>query len=73
MKLYIFYLEWYWIFTPSLTTCLTDHVSQDDSKSSIIDKTILLKYNNIIENQLTVRSFYPLKVYIFYFSFTASI
>ena len=53
MKLYIFYLEWYWIFTPSLTTCLTDLVSQDDSKSSIIDKTILLKYNTIIENQLT--------------------
>ena len=45
----------------------------DDSKSSIIDKIILLKYNIFIENQLTAWSFYPLKVYIFYFSFTASI
>ena len=40
-------------YIPSLTTCLKDHVSQDDSKSSIIDKIILLKYNILIENQLT--------------------
>ena len=32
---------------------LKDYVSQDDSKSSIIDKIILLKYNIFIENQLT--------------------
>ena len=41
------------IYTFSLKTCLKDYASQDDSKSSIIDKIILLKYNIFIENQLT--------------------